>query len=327
MRLRGALLGAGNIALKSHAPQWTGHERLRQDVDIVAVADLSPSNLERVRGILPGARTYCRAEELLAREEIDFCDICTPPFTHRILIERAVARGLHVICEKPLAPTIEDAELIAAAIRRAGIVFQPCHQYHHSPQWQAVRGLLSRIGPVYFAEYEVQRTGANAGNANWSPAWRTDPSLAGGGILADHGAHIFYQLHAVMGEPRTVQATVRTLRHHGYKVEDTALVTLDYEDGLANVRLTWAAQRRKIRFRFVGEAGEIVGDDDGLRVHAETTEEIHFDQGMSHDSSHAGWYAPLLTGFVDRVRAKDPGTGASWPHGTPEPSATLSEPP
>jgi uncharacterized protein (TIRG00374 family) len=310
MKLQGALIGAGNIALKSHAPQWARDERLREEVDIVAAADLSPSNLEAIRRILPGVRCYSLAEELLDRESLDFCDICTPPFTHRPLVESVATRGLHIVCEKPLAPSVEDAEGIVEAVRRASIAFQPCHQYHYSPQWLAVKAFLPRIGRVYFAEYEVQRTSANPGNANWTPAWRTDKAMAGGGILADHGAHIFYQLAAVLGEPLTVQATVRTLKHSGYQVEDTALVTLDYGHGLASVRLSWAAQSRRIHFRFVGELGELVGDDDGLRLHAGTTEEIRFGRGMSENSSHAEWYAPLFAGFVDRVRAGDTGSAA-----------------
>jgi uncharacterized protein (TIRG00374 family) len=307
-KLRGALIGAGNIALGSHIPQWTRHQRLREEVEIVALADMSPSNLARAREVLPGARQYRLAEELFAREELDFCDICTPPSSHRILVEGAVARGLHVLCEKPLAPGIKEAEGIATAVRRADVVFQPCHQYHFSPQWLAVRRLLPRLGRVYFAEYEVQRTEANAGNLNWTPAWRTEPSLAGGGILADHGPHILYQIASVLGEPHRVQATLRTLRHLEYQVEDTALVTLDYEGGLASVRLSWAARSRRVSFRFLGERGELCGDDHGLRLAAETTEEIRFDDGMSRDSKHADWYAPLFTGFVDRVWAGDRGT-------------------
>jgi uncharacterized protein (TIRG00374 family) len=304
LKLRGALLGAGNIALRSHVPQWA-RECLREDVEIVAIADLSPSNLARASEALPAARRYANAEELLEREDLDFCDICTPPFSHTTLVERAASRGLNIVCEKPLAPSMEETERIADAVRLARIVFQPCHQYHHSPQWLALRARLPLIGPVYFAEYDVQRMAANPGNANWSPTWRTDASLAGGGILVDHGAHIFYQLGTVLGEPRTVQATVRTLRHHAYEVEDTALVTLDYGSSLAHVRLSWAAQQRRIHFRFVGEAGEITGDDHGLRIHGATTEEIAFDKGMSQDSSHAEWYAPLFAGFVERVRSHD----------------------
>ncbi len=303
MRLRGALLGAGNIALRGHAPQWC--EALRDEVEIVAVADLSPANRAAAQQLFPAARLVESAELLLQQETLDFCDICTPPFTHRPLVEAAAARGVHVLCEKPMAPTIEDADAIARAARAAGIVFVPCHQYHHSPQWQAVTRLLPRIGRVHLVEYEVMRTEANPGNPNWSPAWRTDPALAGGGILFDHGAHIFYQLRSVLGEPAAVSATVRTLRHAQYGVEDSAFVVLDFGDRLAEVRLTWAAQRRAIRFQFIGSDGELVGDDERVVVRAATTEEVPFADGMSRNSSHSEWYRPLMLDFVDRVRRGD----------------------
>jgi hypothetical protein len=214
-----------------------------------------------------------------------------------------------VVCEKPIAPNLEDAEAIARAVCAAGIVFVPCHQYHHSPQWLAVERLLPRIGRIHLAEYEVHRTEANPGNPNWSPAWRTNRALAGGGILFDHGAHILYQLRSVLGEPAAVQATVRTLGHADYGVEDSAFVVLDYGDRLAQVRLTWAARRRSIHFHFVGADGELVGDEERVVVRAATTEEVPFAAGMSGNSSHSEWYAPLLRGFVDRVRQGDASTG------------------
>lgn len=307
--LRGALLGAGNIALHGHAPQWTRDENLVREVEIVAVADLSPANREAARALFPDARIHARAEDILGSEALDFCDICTPPFTHRSLIEQAASRGVHVLCEKPLAPTVDDTEQIARAVRAGGVVFQPCHQYRYSPQWETVRRLLPRLGRIYFVEYEVQRTQAGEGNPNWSPAWRTNRDFAGGGILVDHGAHIFYQLRAVLGEPKTVQATVRTLQHRSYRVEDTALVLLDFGGCLAQVSLTWAARRRGIRFRFVGERGEMVGDEQSLRLHAETEEEIRFADGMSRDSNHSDWYAPLFRQFAERVRTRDRSEG------------------
>src|SRR5262249_30500029 len=160
--------------------------------EIVAVADLSPSNLEAARAFFPAAAAYSSGDELLGRADLDFCDICTPPFTHTGLIERAAARGIHVLCEKPLAPTLAEGWRISEAVRESGIVFQPCHQYHHSPAWQAVRRLLPRLGRIYYAAYEIHRTQANEGNPHWAPGWRTDQRLAGGGILVDHGAHVFY---------------------------------------------------------------------------------------------------------------------------------------
>lgn len=303
MKLRGALLGTGNIALRGHAPQWAQDEVLAREIEIVAVADLSPSNLDAVHALFPAATRYASADELLERERLDFVDICAPPFTHRPLIEDAAQRGLHVLCEKPLAPSLDDAERLARAVRVAGIVFRPCHQYHHSPHWQAVRNLLPRIGPIHMVDYEVHRTEANPGNPHWTPSWRTERDLSGGGILVDHGAHIFYQLRSVLGEPRRVQATVRTLQHHSYDVEDTAHVVLDFEHCLARVSLTWAARRREIRFRFVGEHGELSGDDQALQLRADTNETIDFAEGMSRDSSHSDWYAPLFREFAACIRS------------------------
>jgi uncharacterized protein (TIRG00374 family) len=309
VKLRGALLGTGNIALRGHAPQWTGDPALAGEVEIVAVADLSAVNLAAAAAVFPRARPYAHADELLANESLDFCDVCTPPFSHRPLVEAAAARRVHVLCEKPIAPTLPDAEAITQAVRAAGIVFVPCHQYHHSPQWQAVARLLPRIGRIHLVEYEVHRTEANPGNPNWSPAWRTDRALAGGGILFDHGAHIFYQLRSVLGEPAAVQATVRTLSHADYGVEDSAFVVLDYGDRLAEVRLTWAARQRSIRFHFVGADGELTGDDVRVLVRAATTEEVPFSDGMSKSSSHSEWYSPLMRDFVDRVHRGDASTG------------------
>jgi predicted dehydrogenase len=303
--LRGALLGAGNIALRGHGPQWAAPE-LKTRAEIVAIADLSAGNREEIRVLFPRARLYEDARALLAEETLDFVDICTPPFTHRALVEEAAARGRHVLCEKPLALKLEDGLALAAAVRRSGVLFQPCHQYRYSPQWQAVTGFLPRIGRVYWASWEVQRTEANDGNANWNPAWRTDPSLAGGGIVFDHGVHISYQLRAALGEPHSVQAAVRTLRH-SYGVEDSAFLTLEYERAVAQVRLTWAARHREARFHFIGEAGEIVGDDHRVMVHADTREEVGFGQGISGSSSHSEWYAPLFREFLRRVESREHG--------------------
>jgi predicted dehydrogenase len=310
MKLRGALLGAGNIALRGHIPQWLGDEQLRGQAEIVAVADLSSANLALAQHSFPDAHIYERAEDLIESETLDFCDICTPPFTHRSVVELATARGLHILCEKPLAPTVNEATFIADAVRSANVVFEPCHQYHFSPQWAAVRSLLPRLGRVHIAEYDVLRTEANPGNANWQPAWRTDRGMAGGGILVDHGAHIFYQLLSVLGTPHSVNATVRTLRHHEYGVEDTAFVTLEFDAALAAVRLTWAARHRDVRFRFAGEQGEIIGNDQRIVIITDHGEEaVRFDDGISKDSAHSGWYSPLFRRFASRVRTHDLATG------------------
>jgi uncharacterized protein (TIRG00374 family) len=308
LKLRGALLGAGNIAQRGHAPQWLGDPVLAREVEIVAVADRAADNLRAALRLFPEARTYASAEALIEQEALEFVDVCTPPFTHGALIDQAADQGLHVLCEKPLAPTYEEAQRAAAAVRKAGIVFRPCHQYHYSPLWRTTLDLLPRIGRVHLVDYQVHRTAANPGNAHWTPNWRTLPELAGGGILIDHGAHVFYQLMSVLGEPQSIQAMLRTLQHRGYEVEDTAVVTVDFGAALAQLTLTWAARERAVHFHFLGERGELVGDEHRLRVVADTTEEVRPAEGVSGDSAHSGWYAPLFRDFVSSVRNGDAGS-------------------
>jgi predicted dehydrogenase len=101
-----------------------------------------------------------------------------------------------------------------------------------------------------------------------------------------------------------VSATIRTLLHRHYGVEDTALLTLDHGTALAELSLSWAAKRREIAFRFVGERGELLGDEEKIRLFTDTTAEVPLG-GMSTNSSHSEWFAPMFSGFVDRVLRRD----------------------
>src|SRR5947209_4281884 len=107
--LSGALIGAGNIARNGHLPAYLHHPAVASRLRIVAAADPCPENRAAVEALVPGLRTYAHADELLERETLDFVDICTPPFLHGVLAERALASGCHVLCEKPLATELDEA--------------------------------------------------------------------------------------------------------------------------------------------------------------------------------------------------------------------------
>lgn len=304
--LRGALIGAGNIARGGHLPAYLRPE-LRGRLGIVAVADLCPDNLAAFAALLPGVRCYRDAATLLQEERPDFVDICAPPYAHHALIARAVAAGCHVLCEKPLATGLDEALAIRALVAGRGLVAMPCHQYHYAPQWITLRALIGagEIGAVRKAELVVERMGANAGAAGWQPLWRTREELAGGGILVDHGAHLFYQLHALLGPPRSVACRTER-RLPGYEVDDTAEVELHYGTATARLRLTWAAAARRSTHRYAGTAGEIVCDDDAILVRGERGERrIGFADGLSKGSAHSDWFAPLLAEFAARIAALD----------------------
>src|SRR5579862_5793282 len=116
-RLRGALVGYGYIAERGHVPAYsmTGPTAF----DIVAVADTCAARRARARAALPGARVYASHRELLDAERgrVDFVDIATPPCDHASIARDALARSYHVLCEKPLATSAEDARSMATLAR------------------------------------------------------------------------------------------------------------------------------------------------------------------------------------------------------------------
>jgi predicted dehydrogenase len=305
--LSGALLGAGNIARNGHMPAYLATPALRERVQIVAMADPCPENRTAIQALLPQARTYADAGALFGAERPDFVDICAPPFAHGPLIQLAASAGCHVLCEKPLATTLDGALAARDAARRAKIVLFPCHQYHYAPQWLATRDALrsGAIGAVRAASLSVYRSGANLGNAAWQPGWRTDPELAGGGILVDHGTHLFYQLHALFGAPLSIACRVER-RLSGSTTDDTTTVYLRYPRRLVRVHLTWAANRRYTAHRYAGSRGEVACLDDRVVVRAGGGERsLPFGEGMSAGSAHSGWFGPLLAAFTERIEAND----------------------
>ena len=112
---------------------------------------------------IPKAFTDYR--KMLELPEVDLVVIGAPNDVHCSVTCDAAAAGKHVVCEKPLAPSLAEALEVASLVRAAGIVFQPCHQYNYAPPWRAVVDRLPRLGELHFVEYNVRRTAANAGNA------------------------------------------------------------------------------------------------------------------------------------------------------------------
>src|SRR5438093_11916575 len=104
--LRGAIIGLGNVAVAVHVPALARGD----DVEIVAVTDTDPARRQVAGAALPAARWYDSADELLTRERLDFVDICTPPASHGPLTCRALERGFHVLCEKPLVVSRDELD-------------------------------------------------------------------------------------------------------------------------------------------------------------------------------------------------------------------------
>src|SRR2546425_8666094 len=219
--LRGGIIGLGNVAVHGHLPAW----RERNDVEIVAVSDACAERRAACAEALPGARWHDSVDALLDDTRLDFVDICTPPSSHAMLIEAALERGLHVLCEKPLVHSAADLVGIASLAGKTGRVLHTVHNWHHAPIVRRTAELLREgaIGAVRRAVWHTRRTRPAAAADPDADTWRLDPAVAGGGVLTDHGWHVFYVLRSWIGaEPIAVSAQLERRHHLALSVEDTA---------------------------------------------------------------------------------------------------------
>jgi predicted dehydrogenase len=305
--LRGALIGFGFIAERGHAPAYaSGKTPLR----IAAIVEPCKARHAAARRAFPDAPVYEEVEELLERERLDFVDICTPPSAHASIARSALAAGLHVLCEKPLATTLADAEGMADAALHARRVLYPGHSYRHAPVVRAMRGLLARgaIGTVRMATVDTFRTGHARGVAEWRPDWRRDPQYSGGGILFDHGPHTSYLAFEWMGGyPHTVSAWTWSERGD---VEDDVTCTLAFPRGIVRTHLTWNAGFRRVIYTLHGDLGAIRVEDDELElVVRDPSGEVRSAKSILRsewqDAGHGPWFEGVLDGFVRAIATGD----------------------
>src|SRR2546430_13535866 len=114
--LKGAIIGFGEVARNGHCPGYAAS----REAEIVAVVDRSAERRKLAQESLPGVATFSSIEELAAGAEIDFVDICTPPALHGEPTLDALARGWHVLCEKPFLLDLVELEKVRGVARECG---------------------------------------------------------------------------------------------------------------------------------------------------------------------------------------------------------------
>jgi predicted dehydrogenase len=305
MILRGAIIGLGNIAIRGHVPALTSRALLEK-VKITAIMDVVGQNRDQV-AVLPEAKFYSNLEDLFRGEELDFVDICAPPHTHAHYIHACTQKKLHVLCEKPLVENFASAEESVKTLRAADVVFVPCHQYKYSPLWRTIREFIvsGKLGNVTLAQFNVYRMQADTGAADWNPGWRTNRQQSGGGILVDTGAHYLYLAQYFFGLPKRISSVLRTLKHSGYGVEDTALVTLEYPSTLMQINLTWAASQRANSVYIAGTKGSLSYDGTRLVWNGSEGEKEIPMPNVSDKNQYISWYEALLMEFVGRIESNN----------------------
>lgn len=262
--LRVGIIGCGNVALNFHVPAY---HAVPERYSLVALADPTPQRLEmgRTTAGLSSDDVHVDAADLLARDDIDVVDVCTPQHLHRDIVVAAARAGKHILCEKPIAAIPADAAAMIEAAADAGVVLAVVHNYLFFPEIVEALRLIGdgRIGAVRTVTVNMLGVVDSPGAAGYRPQWRHDPAAAGGGVLMDmlHGVYLAENL---LGSPVTGVSAFVDNAQDGDAVEGLALCRLESSRKAALVNVGWGLGQGGIEIS--GSEGRIV-----LRYRADGT--------------------------------------------------------
>jgi predicted dehydrogenase len=213
---------------------------LAAGADVVAIADPNPTALTARASDWRVERSYHDYRELLASGEVEAVSICAPTFVHHPATLAAAAAGVHVLCEKPLALSLAEADEMIAACQAAGVVLMVNHQLRsHAAGWHAKR-LLEAGDLGTLSHLRLRQAHDWGGAVTVGPSFATR-AVAGGGTLLDNGTHLFDLARYFGGEVSEVFARIAS-RVYATEVEDTAHASLRFASGaIATVEVAWTA--------------------------------------------------------------------------------------
>jgi predicted dehydrogenase len=238
--LRIGLVGVGAAAQINHIPAL----KRTEDVEIVALCDRDPEKTQRVAQKFGIPRVYGRFEELLSDDDVDAVDICTPNFLHAPMASAALDAGKHVLCERPLARSADEAASMVRAAKRADRTLMCAVQHRFRADAQLLRTFVAKgdLGEIFFAKagWLRQRT-------EWdSDEWRRQKRESGGGVVLDLGFQMLDQALWILGGPKVESVTASVHRSKKGEVEDSATAFLRLASGATlTLELTWGLLMEK----------------------------------------------------------------------------------
>src|SRR5437867_12019837 len=241
--LRVAVIGAGYWG-----PNLIRNLNEAPGADPVAVADLSQERLDAVHKRFPAVRTTTDHTELFDDKSIEAVCIATPVNRRRKLAEQAFAAGKHVFVEKPLGPTVADAEAIVRAAEKAGRTLMVGHTFVYNPAVVTVRGLIEKgeLGRINYVDSQRVNLGLHQFDIN---------------VLWDLGPHdVSITLYWLNEEPQWVQSVGACYVQPD--IEDVVFLTMGFPSGaIAHAHLSWLAPSKLRTMTVIGSKKMAVYDD------------------------------------------------------------------
>jgi predicted dehydrogenase len=231
-QIRFGVLGTGVIVRDYHLPALVNNPRAR----LAALGNQRASSLERLAKRQGIAKTYTDFEQMAGDEEIDAVIIGLPNYLHAPVSIQMLEAGKHVLCEKPMAMSVREAEAMAEAALNANRVLMIGHMWRYDREISWLRTVMDSgfLGTVFKIKAHSVSTDPNLPGRK---SWFLDKRFAGGGAFADMGVHavdlVSFLFHDRI-KPISVYATGGNYFQEA-EVEDTASAMIEYDNGVSAV--------------------------------------------------------------------------------------------
>ncbi|SDJ08902.1 Gfo/Idh/MocA family protein [Salimicrobium halophilum] len=269
--IRIGIIGAGGIARSAHIPSYQSYG---PDVQVVAVANHNKEKAIECAESFSIPHTFENEQQMLDEMDLDAVSICTPNKFHASQAIAALKAGCHVLCEKPPAMTVDEAETMASEAEKAGKILTYGFHFRFQPEVESLKKYIDghELGEIYAAQTHYNR---RRGIPSWGVF--TDKDLQGGGTLIDNGVHMLDTALYLMGYPKPKTVLGATYQKIGnrpgvglmgewdyenFSVEDMARGMITFENGASLMfESTFAANIEELSSKKVSLQGDRGGAD------------------------------------------------------------------
>ncbi len=227
--LKIAVIGCGSIARKRHLPEYNANPR----VEIVAVCDIVEKRAVEMAKEYE-AKPFVHYSEVLDLKEVDAVSVCLPNYLHARVTIDALNAKKHVLCEKPMAVSLEEAETMNEASKANEKKLMIAHNQRFVSSHQKAKQIIDsgELGKIY----SFRTTFGHGGPENWSidgsTSWFFNKEKAFVGAMGDLGVHKADLIRYLLGEVSEVGAFVETTAKEKTSVDDNAVCILKMESGI-----------------------------------------------------------------------------------------------
>ena len=269
-KLKVGLVGCGFIA-PTHLLAW---EKI-EGAEVVALCDTSKGRAEKLVLEFDIKNIYEDYHELFSKEHLDIVDIATSLQTHKDIVIAAAQNGLHVLCQKPLAPTFKEAQAIVKACKNAHVKLMVHQNFRFQPFSLHLKKMIDSnvLGQVFYCRIfhrlffrsnalpVAARADKKTLTMEHQPFYINDDRL----VLLHMVIHHLDTARSLLGEPKSIYASTRRFGLNR-KGEDHVLILLEFNDKVCYIEESWVTRGEElIGFRIEGDKGSVEITNDQLR--------------------------------------------------------------